>query len=216
MPKQADGDASLVFSYLQLRRAVGALGLALPFVLAFGAALFFQQGVQSSISHYYWTGMRDIFVGTLWAIGFFLLSYQGYGPADNRAGNLAFVFALGVSLFPTTPDGVTSGLPRIVGYVHFGFAALFFGTLIYFCLVLFTKTGTKRPTRQKLLRNRIYRGCGYAMAACILLTLAYALLPPSLASAIAPYDPIYWLESIAILTFGLSWIVKGEWILKDQ
>ena len=37
----------------------------------------------------------------------------------------------------------------------------------------------------------------------------------SLAAVVAPYDPIYWLESIAILTFGLSWIVKGEWILKD-
>jgi hypothetical protein len=215
VPTKSQDPGSLVFSYLQLRKAIGALGLALPFVLAFGAKIFYDQGVQSSISSYYWTGMRDILVGTLFAIGFFLLSYQGYGPADNRAGNMAFVFALGVALFPTTPDGVASGLPRILGYVHFAFAALFFGTLIYFCLVLFTKTDKKRPTREKVIRNRIYRGCGYAMAACILLTLVYALLPASIAAAVAPYDPIYWLESIAILTFGLSWIVKGEWILKD-
>ena len=216
MPKQQEKNTTLVFSYLTLRKVIGLLGLALPFVLSFGAFAVFQQALQSSISYYYWTGMRDVFVGTLFAIGFFLLSYQGYERADNIAGNLACLFAVGVALFPTMQSDGAAGLPRALSIVHFICAAAFFGTLIYFCLVLFTKTKKRgRPTRQKLIRNRIYRGCGYLMAACILLTFVFFLVPPVYA-ALAPYSPVYWLEAIAIIAFGVSWLVKGEAILKDD
>jgi len=216
MPKQQERNTTLVFSYLTLRKVIGLLGLALPFVLSFGAFAVFRQELQSSISYYYWTGMRDVFVGTLFAIGFFLLSYQGYARADNIAGNLACLFAVGVALFPTMQSDSAAGLPRVLSIVHFLCAAAFFGTLIYFCLVLFTKTKSRgRPTRQKLIRNRIYRGCGYLMAVCILLTFVFFLVPP-VYSALAPYSPVYWLEAIAIIAFGVSWLVKGEAILKDQ
>ena len=29
-------------------------------------------------------------------------------------------------------------------------------------------------------------------------------------------EPIFWLESVAIVAFGLSWLTKGETILKDE
>ena len=222
MPKKPLKESSLVFSYLTLRTAIGLLGITLPFILSFGAFLIFRQEVQSSISHYYWTGMRDVFVGMLFAIGFFLLSYRGYERADHIAGILACVFSIGVALFPTVQNAAavmtpSSGMPRIIGTVHFICAALFFGTLIYFCLVLFTKTDPKkRPTKRKLQRNMIYRGCGYLMATCIVFTFVYFLLPLPQQLALAPYSPIYWLESIAIIAFGVSWFVKGEAILKDE
>jgi hypothetical protein len=53
------------------------------------------------------------------------------------------------------------------------------------------------------------------MAACILLTFVFFLVPPVYA-ALAPYSPVYWLEAIAIIAFGASWLVKGEAILKDD
>jgi hypothetical protein len=28
--------------------------------------------------------------------------------------------------------------------------------------------------------------------------------------------PVFWLESIAVVAFGISWLVKGEAIFKDQ
>jgi hypothetical protein len=133
MPKQQENNSTLVFSYLTLRKGIGLLGLALPFVLSFGAFVVFQQALQSSISYYYWTGMRDVFVGTLFAIGFFLLSYQGYEKADNIAGNLACLFAVGVALFPTirrTASPVCCGPQHRA--LHRGGVL---GTLIYFCLV---------------------------------------------------------------------------------
>jgi hypothetical protein len=65
----------------------------------------------------------------------FLLS-TGY-DADNIAGNLACVFAVGVRLFPP-PDAVERHA-RLIGRVHLAFAALLFLTLIHF-RCSFTKT----------------------------------------------------------------------------
>ena len=88
MKKTLKIDHSLVFSYLTLRKAIGFLGIALPFAVSLGALLLFRTGIQSSISSYYYTGTRDVLVGSLWAIGFFLLSYKGYERIDSIAGKL--------------------------------------------------------------------------------------------------------------------------------
>lgn len=210
-------EGTLVFSYLTLRKVIGLLGTALPFVLYFGALLIFGTPIRSSMSSYYYTGMRDVFVGVLFAIGFFLFSYQGYERADDLAGNLACVCAVGVALFPTTPDSIVTQASRIIGYVHFFFATAFFVTLIYFSLVLFTKTDPrKNPTRRKLQRNKVYRACGIVMAICIGLAALHALLLTLGVTVLNWFSLLFWLEAIAIVAFGVSWLVKGEAILKDQ
>ena len=217
MEKNAGQDMSLVFSYLELRRAIGILGMALPFVVSLGARLFFQAGVQRSISAYYHTGMRDVFVGTLFAIGFFLLSYKGYERRDDIAGDLGCLFAVGLALFPTTPDGKVADAARLVGIVHLVFAGLFFLTLIYCSLFLFTKTDPSvPPTNRKLQRNMIYRACGYTMAVCILLIMLYFFALENSLPQLGSLNPVYWLEALAILAFGVSWFTKGEAILKDE
>ena len=123
---------SLVLSYLALRKAIGVLGIALPFVLALGGMLLDGPGIQTTISNYYYTSMRNVFVGTLCAIGVFLLSYRGYDRRDDIAGDIACVFALGVAFFPTTPPVTPSGLQRLDGIIHLASAAAFFLTLSYF------------------------------------------------------------------------------------
>jgi hypothetical protein len=214
MKKKAAIENTLVFSYLALRKAIGILGIALPFVVSLGALIIFGTGIQGSLSGYYYTGMRGVFVGTLWAIGFFLLSYKGYDKADTIASDLAWIFAIGVSLFPTAPDMVTSNTELIIGNIHLTFAALFFGTLIYFCLVQFPKTDQKKPTKRKLQRNMVYRACGYVMIACILVIGVVHI--EAVANAVKGLNLIFWFESIAIAAFGFSWITKGEAILKDE
>jgi hypothetical protein len=207
---------SLVISYLALRTTVGILGFALPILVPLGGALLFKTGLQSSLSSYYYTGMRDVFVGILWTIGFFLYSYRGYEAVDNIAGNLACVFAVGLSLFPTTPDGSVSTVANIIGGVHLVFAALFFLTLIYFSFFLFTKTNPKdQPTTEKLKRNMVYKASAYIMLVCILLIAIFQLLPENAALIFKAYEPVFWLESVSILAFGLSWFVKGGTILGD-
>jgi len=205
---------ALVISYLTLRKIIGLLGISFPVVLALGAVIFFQTGLQSSVSKYYHTGMGDVFVGTLCVIGFFLLSYKGYDRRDDLAGDLACIFAVGTALFPTHQ---TPADKDVVGYIHFAFAGLFFVTLIYFSLFLFPKTDPeKQPTKKKLQRNEVYKVCGYLMSICIVLIVIYSLLPDEVASVIKGYKPLFWLEAIAVVAFGFSWITKGEAILEDE
>ncbi|MFC1552065.1 DUF998 domain-containing protein [Candidatus Latescibacterota bacterium] len=216
MNNRLGNEKSLVCSYLELRKTIGLLGIAFPFILSLGALILFQTGIQETMSSYYHTGMRDVFVGTLCVIGFFLLSYKGYERSDDIAGDLACVFAVGIALFPTTPEVAATSSDRIIGYVHLGFATLYFLTLIYFSLFLFIKTDPqKTPSNRKLQRNKIYRICGYTMGICILLIAIFFLLPHTLTSHLNAYKPVFWLESLAVLAFGISWFTKGQAILKD-
>ena len=217
MEKASLSEDSLLISYLTLRKVVGILGMALPFVVFLGGKFIFKTDIQSSISSYYYTGMRDVFVGILWTIGFFLYSYRGYGPIDNITGNLACVFAVVVSLFPTTADGSASRAEEVVGTVHLVFAALFFLTLSYFSLALFPKTNlNKQFTLQKAQRNIVYKVCGYVMLACIVLMAIYKFWVEDAVPGLQAFEPVFWLEATAIFVFGVSWFTKGEAILADK
>ncbi len=162
--------------------------------------------------------MRDVFVGTLFVIGLFLLSYTGYERKDDIAGNLACVFAVGLALFPVDA-GEKGGAATnsLVGILHYAFALLLFLTLIYFALFLFTKMSPKRePTPKKLQRNMVYRACGYVMSGCVLLMILYVLFLDDAVPDLRAYAPIFWLEAFAVIAFGISWATKGEAILKDE
>ena len=42
------------------------------------------------------------------------------------------------------------------------------------------------------------------------------LLPDPTVCLVKSLDPLFWLESIVIVAFGVSWSVKGEAILRDE
>lgn len=138
-----------LLSYLALRKIIGFVGFMLPFVLATGKVLFDSPGIYPSISEYYYSTMRDVFVGSLCIIGIFLMFYRGYDNKDNIACTLAGFFAICVALFPTTLDCTTlttiyCDLPtekhQITGNVHLASAALFFILISYISIALFTKS----------------------------------------------------------------------------
>lgn len=217
MSQQPPANESLVLSYLGLRKAIGIIGILLPFVLVFGKILLEGEGlsIESSISAYYYTVMGDVFVGSLCAVGVFLLSYRGYERKDNIAGDIACIFAIGVALFPTTPEINWTSKDKIIGDVHLFCATGFFLTLAFFSLCLFRKTNPdKPPTRMKVWRNRVYAACGYIILACLALAAVVSFVSDDL--PIKRLDPIFWLEATAIVAFGVSWFTKGEAILKDE
>lgn len=200
------GGESVLVSYLTLRRVVGTLGVLLPVVLAvWGFALCRCLALQPSISEYYDLRTRDVFVGVLFTIGWFLFTYRGYERKDDVAGNLACGFALGVALFPR------SGAPWERS-VHFASAFALFLVLAYFSLFLFTKSGGT-PTPEKRIRNRIYISCGATMLACIALIGVYYWRLAD--TPVAALKPVFWLETFALWAFGISWFIKGETLWKD-
>ena len=238
-PMKAKPTDPQLISYLMLRKTIGILGLAFPIALIIGSVAFFGcQEVQGSISAYYHTDMRNLFVGVLCAIGLFLFTYTGYDSTDATAGNIACMFALGVAFFPTSFGGpVTACIPKlipggIISTIHFISAAGLFLTLAYFSICRFTKTSKKpekcwkrlswckhddRPKGRKLIRNRIYIACGLTMIGCILLMAVYKLLgDSSTGEALSKLKPVFWLETITLWAFGISWLTKGKTIYPDK
>jgi hypothetical protein len=213
-----------LISFMTLRKAVGSLGIALPFVVWGGSFLFGNcDGIKPTISDYYYTNMREIFVGILCAISLFLFTYKGYSKLDNWSANVAAIFALGIALFPTTyHEGVNceKNVDNFITYshsstIHFTSATIFFLTLAYMSICLFTKTNNKNQadglTEEKLIRNKIYIGCGWTIIGSLVIIFLHQkdILPSAL-----PITFIF--ETVALVSFGMSWLIKGEVLFEDE
>ena len=214
--------------YLALRRNIGYLAIFLPGIVSIGAFLLPPHlGLQGSISAYYHTEMRNVFVGILFAMGFFLWTYdpklydRSYGNRDRYFGKAAAVFAIAVAFFPASranweeiipPAAYSEGL---YSNLHLLSAFLLFGSMIYFSYFLFTETKPGRKIRRgtaKEQRNKIYRAMGLVMAACVVLMGLYSFTGFwGIGRALfEQFPPVFFLEGAAILAFGVSWAVKGE------
>lgn len=220
----------LVLSYLTLRQAVGWIGLTLPMLLAVGG--FALQGIahephlqiEPSISAYYYTGMGNVFVGLLCAIGVFHLATEGYDTSDRIAGRLACIFAFGVAWFPTTPQLRVdpTQYQNLIGIFHYILAALLFLTLAFFCIFQFTQTAdVKTQTVRKKERNAVYYASGSTIVGCILIigtvkVLQHFEVLTSFRAWLDGWKWNFWMESLALVAFGAAFLTKGEFILKDE
>lgn len=214
--QRAEND--LVLSFLRVRRAIGILGYFLPVALLVYAATLAGE-LRPTMSDYYYSPMREIFVGTLSATAVFLWSYEGYRPlpgewiSDRMTGRAASVGALAIALAPTLPVApVVCTLSqcvlgdRLAASLHFAGAGLFFGALAVFSLVLFTRGDLEAP--EKRASNKVHRSCGWTIIAALVLMAALKITgaPAWLASV----QPIFWLEMLASFSFATSWMVKGD------
>jgi len=201
----------MIISYMTLRKWVGILGIIFAPVLVIGSFIFDDmKKIQSSLSAYYYTDMRNGLVGILCAIALFLMCYHGPERKDSIASKCAGILAAGIAFVPTSALNDKSDPISIAHYV---IAALFFCTLSYMSLFLFT-IRSPHPTHQKIMRNRVYKVCGMVML------IAVALIPivnlTSLHDRIKQIKPTLVLETIALTAFGISWLTKGELLLKDK
>ena len=217
----------LVLSFLAVRRAIGALGFFLPLaLLAYG---LFRGDLLPSISSAYYTPMREVFVGTLMAQAVFLWSYEGFRPdagdwiTDKGTARVAAVAIALVALAPTNPDEkapedaseplctllqclLDRGGADWSSLVHLVAAAVFFGALAVYCLVLFTKGAVDGAEKQA--SNRIYRICGWTIIVSI--GLVGVLFATGLDDSLSYLRPVFWLETAATFAFATSWMVKGD------
>jgi uncharacterized BrkB/YihY/UPF0761 family membrane protein len=147
----------------------------------------------------------------------FLFSYKGYDYIDNLAGNLGFIAALGVAFCPCGPDDAELYRCQLVSTLHYVFALLFFAVLIFFSVYLFTKSDIidkewkNKENEQKRSRNTVYWVCGSIMFLSILCIPFFKYVIKLKTNC--PYE--FWLESVALIFFGISWLTKGQMILKD-
>jgi hypothetical protein len=214
---------SIIISFNTLRKMIGILGMALPFICVLGSSLLSHCWcLETSISFYYFTELGGVVTGTLCSLGTFLLSYNGYELKDTIASKLGGIFAILIALFPAKGPAEWSACDIIQRYnspfsdtVHSAATVLFFAVLIYMSLFLFTK-GDSNPTPQKLKRNTVYRICGYTMLVSIVILGIFYLFAKDFPPSWSNFHPILVFETIALLAFGVSWLTKGEAILKDK
>ena len=202
----------------RIRNLAGFLGMILPWISLIGAIIVSNTtGVPAefwptlSISATYY--ICPALTGILTAASVVLMCYDGYNLRDNIVTTISGVFGIMIVLFPCacTVSGEMVGffqLPvAISNTIHCASACAFFILLSINSLFLFT-LGEKEPTKQKKIRNIIYRVCGIGMLCALILMV----LPVSF------FAKTFVVEAIALTFFGISWLVKGQvfGILKDE
>ena len=92
-----------------------------------------------------------------------------------------------------------------------------FSTFAFFSLVQFTKTNKPgRMAKPKRTRNLIYKICGWIIVGCIIGIAIASFLPAAVYQKIKFLKPTFTLETIALLAFGFSWLIKGETFFRDK
>jgi hypothetical protein len=210
----------LIISYKTLRRLIGILGILLPLINILGGYLIAKTPVQQSISMYYYTNMRDFLVGLMFVVSFFLITYKGYSLIDLIVSTITGITGLGVAIFPCIGDlsitqrvGIFQLSQSTSNYIHLTCAVLFFILLAINSMFLFTRSDVN-VTPQKKIRNVIYLVSGIVILVCVLgFLLSFILL-----SLEQRFDSkiLLILESIALLAFGISWLIKGETLFADK
>lgn len=206
------GTDRYVRSYLVMRVLVGALGIALPLLLVLGEPLLFdgQPFPRGSLSAYYYSGARELFVGALCAIGVFLVTYKvAERSGENWLSFFAGVAVTVVALFPTGRPGIgvtPTPLQNLLGEttverIHFTAAAVFIGSLAVISYY-FAKPPPGSGRRSPSFWHRYHLTCaGFIVAALLLAAVAGFTSWPDKGLLIA--------EAVAIWAFGASWFMKG-------
>ena len=194
-----------VLTVQRLRFGIAAIGLLLPVVLPFGNWVFVRFGhhtqiMPSSMSSSYYTSTRNIFVGSLCALGVFLIGYRTKASQDVWT-TIVGLFAIGVALFPTAPLTPT-GYQSIIGYMHLSFALVLLSGLGVFCITSFHReTNAARETT-----NYTYLGAGVAILASLLVAIIAGLTHWGDKWTLTP---LYVCEALSVWAFGVAWLAAA-------
>lgn len=225
--KTANAHDDFVQTYFALRVALGALALTLPLALfVVGAAL---QGIrlQPSISAYYHTDARDVFVGALWAIGLGLIAYKGFSRREDWALNIGGMLACCIAFFPMPP---TDALGCILGgdpttyletsalydrtswqvlkaQLHFPAAVSFYVVLGFVMIFCSHHTLHLVPARRRRWYLVAYPVLGVLFVGSMV--LAFVLLKFLIKPDEVCRDRwVFWVEVAGIVPFAAYWFIK--------
>lgn len=197
---------------------IGWAGLLMPAVVRIGGWLVDGIHATDSLSAYYYTSMRDIFVSTTVLTGALLACYRTQHVRDNIVATIAGLAAIGAALFPMNPVYAAELLARypelgtqahyanhgILGY-HLVFAITFAALSFY---LVFFRFGAAPPTSvQEYKRNVAYKICGGVML------LSYAAI--AFLGLAMEGQSVFWPETCAVVAFAAAWLVNGQTVLKD-
>ena len=219
VPTKSYRTQDVVQSYYRVRQTLGYLGFCFPFLLIFMGLLSNAQ-LEPSVSDFFHTLTRDVYVGILFAISIFLMVYDGYERepgewfSDNWITTVAGVAGLGVALFPNeSPDGSVATLTQqalgvgISPIIHYSSCLVFFYCMGHICMFKFSKTTTT-------WRRRVYLTSGWIITFSGTFVGLTSYLKhtgsPELRGFIVDQNVVFWIEAIGVWAFSFSWLVKGK------
>lgn len=220
-PGADPAEALYLLSFMRLRTYVGVLGLALPVVVPLTDWIVFSgnPAPRGSISAYYYSGARELFVAILAATGVFMISYK---VAERNLDNLLSVFsgfaAVTIALFPTGRPTTSPPTPlqKLIGdnwtkYIHYAATLSFVAALTGLAICFGIREGHRKQVDPTINRDarfspRFWRDlhftCAGFMAGAILWIIVTSLAGgPKYSTLIG--------EWTAAWAFGLSWLTKG-------
>jgi hypothetical protein len=227
-PRPDTTDLLYTRSFLALRTFIGILGVALPLLVVFGDRLLFQgepygrNWPRGSVSVYYYSGLREVFVGTLAATGVFFIAYRVWERnLENLLSWVAGLAACAIALFPTKPPGPVGDDPPLVlsplqhkfgvttiSTVHYVASAAFLIALAWISWQFGNRELDRGEREGQHLPPRFWhwfhRGCALVMG----LALAWVVIA---GRAHVPRATLIG-EWVCAVVFGASWFFKGfEW-----
>jgi len=212
--------------------SVGLMSIALPIVVALISWISAEVSQQESISAYYYTPLRDILMGTLFAIAGFLLFYNGYKhkPGETVSDRtLSLIAAIGLAfvvIFPTSaPANDTSVIPSLAKFFTDGFiqwthrigAIAFMTALGIMALVNFRRanfSGKKLAAnrlQQQKMEHMIYVVAGVIMLGCVALMISQRLFN---GDKMFFDNATFWFEAAGIMAFGVAWLTKTKFLAR--
>jgi hypothetical protein len=214
-------DTRYVKSFMVMRLGSGALAFLLPLLLVGIAALLDDETWRGSLSEYYYSGAREIFVGVLSATAVFLLAYKVIEVSlENVLSWIAAVLVVVVVVFPTKPPSKEierTPLQDAIGedpvkWIHFGAAG---GFIVLLAVISFffavREARRKKSEHQGVLSPAFWGGWHLWWVTVILGAIAW-LVGTLITAKLGVWEPskaILIGEWVAIWAFAISWFTKG-------
>jgi hypothetical protein len=204
-------------SYLLLRVLVGVVGVALPIVLSMLDTRLFQDepNPRGSMSAYYYSGARDVFVAALAVTAAFLGTYKAFEKnLDNLLSVTAGVAAVFVAFFPTGRPSDAFGLTPVqrtfseeaVEWIHYIASGAFILSLGALSITFGIRAGRRARTPNQRRSPQFWRRFHFACAAGVLVAVALIVFSKVVW---APPNYLLWAEWLAAWAFGASWFMSG-------
>jgi len=194
----------LLSTFFSLRLGTGIIGVLFPIILGTAGYAAAGHKLRDSLSAYYCDGrpaggMRDVFVGGLFAIGVCLYLYKGFSKLENFTLNFAGAMAVGIALFPMPGCGG----PVYFGHSpHFVFAVLFFTGIVI--VTLFCSDDTLFLIRDANIR-KWYRAL-YRLESVVMVGSIAAV---TITNYIHAFDThVFAIEVAGIWSFAFYWFTK--------
>jgi Protein of unknown function (DUF998) len=211
-------EARYMRSYLWMRIFIGVLGIALPLVLVpVGWGLDRGNLPRDSLSEYYYSGAREVFVGGVAAIAVFLIAYK-IAEAWSWDFVLSLVAGLAAIVVVVFPTGKPKGFSEVTavqrwvtetwaGRIHFGGAFVFIGLLAVISLIFAIQEGAREPEPGEKRSPSFWMNWHAVLATAIAMAALTLVFLKVTDRGFRTY--VFWGECIAIVAFAVSWLSMG-------